>query len=219
MVTTRLFEEPIEAVESSEQTQVPLATRLLYCIGASLVAIVPSVATTYSGLQIARFFRTLTDAESARATRILGNLSVYNMPLIFALGVSALLAFGIGIALATDSQRRKASVGLPFAIGVPILGVTPAVLLWWVESTMLEVLAGKQINTPPTVVAETISNLLFWAIAASMVAPALIFICAIVSLCIPARLRMNTLSMPRAFVWGAVGMLLLVLAGVFFALI
>jgi len=30
---------------------------------------------------------------------------------------------------------------------------------------------------------------------------------------------MNTLSMPRAFVWGAVGMLLLVLAGVYFALI
>lgn len=218
-MVTRLFEEPIEAVESSDHAQVPIATRLFYCIGASMVAIIPSVATTYSGLQIARFFRTLTDAESATARRILGNLSVFNMPVIFALGVSALLAFGIGIALATDSRRRQASVGLPFAIGVPILGATPVVLLWWAQTTMLDVLAGKHINTPPTVVAQTISNLLFWAIAASMAAPALIFICAVVSLCIPTRLRMNTLSMPRAFVWGGVGMLLLVFAGVYFTLI
>jgi|GEM_PF-4717974 len=219
MGTTRLFEEPIEAVETSEQAQVPISTRLLYCIGASLVAIIPSVATTYSGLQMARFFRTLTDAESARATKILANLSVFNMPLIFALGVSALLAFGIAIALTTDSQRRQASVGLPFSIGVPIIGATPAVLLWWVETTMLDVLGGKHINTPPTVVAETISNLLFWAIATSMIAPVMIFVCAVVSLCIPARLRMNTFSLPHAFVWGAVGMLLLLLAGVYFALI
>ena len=184
-----------------------------------MVAIIPSVATTYSGLQMARFFRTLTNAENARATRILGNLSVLNMPLIFALGVSALLAFAIAIALTTDSQRRQASVGLPFTIAVPLLGATPAVLLWWAETTMLDLLAGKHINTPPAVVAQTVSNLLFWAIATSIIVPVMIFVCAVVSLCIPARLRVNNLSSPRSFVWGAIGMLLLLFAGVYFALI
>ncbi|HEX5602874.1 MAG TPA: hypothetical protein VFX63_10000, partial [Pyrinomonadaceae bacterium] len=48
LMVTRLFEEPIEAVESSDHAQVPIATRLFYCIGASMVAIIPSVATTYS---------------------------------------------------------------------------------------------------------------------------------------------------------------------------
>ena len=220
MVTSILFKEPVEVVESSEPAQVSFATRLLYRLAASLVAIIPAVAATQSGLQIVRFFRGWKDAESiGTATRIMAQLSVFNTPLIIALGISAFLAFGLAIALATDSKRKQASVGLPFSIGIPLLGVTPAVLLWWTETTTIDVLSGKHINTPPTVVAETISKLLFWAIATGLIVPVVIFVCAAISLCVPRRLRMDLLSLPRAFVWGAGGMLLLILAGAFFALI
>src|SRR5215510_8856054 len=102
MVTTRLFEEPVDTIEPAPQAQVPLANRILCCAGASLVAIVPAIAARYSAFQVVRLYRTLTDPESIRAAKILAQLSVFNTPLIFALGVSALLAFGIAIALATD---------------------------------------------------------------------------------------------------------------------
>ena len=216
-MTTRLFEEPVEAVEPSQQ--VLLATRLPSCAGASLVAIAPAVAATYSAFQVTRLFRSFTDAESVRAVRILAHLSVFNTPLIIALGVSALVAFGIAIALATDSKRTEASVGLPFAIGVSILGATPALLLWLAETTVIDLLSGKHANAPVQATAETISNLLFWAIASGLVVPCAVFVSAVVSLCIPARSRMNAFSSLRAFVWGAVGMLLLVFAGAYFVLI
>jgi|SRR5215213_1189653 len=219
MVTTRLFEEPVESVEPSQQAQAPLASRIFCSAGASLVAIVPAVAAMHSALKVTRLFRTFTDAESIKATRILAQLSVFNTPLIFALGVSAFLAFGIAIALATDSKRSQASVGLPFSIGVPLLGATPALLLWWVETTTLYILSGKHIHTPVQATAQTISNLLFWAIASGLIVPCVVFVCAVVSLCIPARSRMNTFSLSRAFVWGAVGMLLLIFGGAFFVLI
>jgi len=180
---------------------------------------VPAVAATYSAFQVTRFFRTFTNAEAVRAAKIPAQLSVFNTPLIFALGVSALLAFGIAITLATDSRRRQASVGLLFSIVVPVLGITPALLLWWAESTTFDVLSGKHINTPAQVTAQTISTLLFLATASGLIVPCVVFVCAVVSLWLPARSRMNMLSMSRAFVWGAVGMLLLILAGAFFALI
>jgi hypothetical protein len=218
MVTTRLFEEPIEAIEPPP-AQAPLASRIFCCAGASLVAIVPAVAATYSAFQVTRFFRTFTDAEAVRGAKIAAQLSVFNTPLIFALGVSALLAFGIAITLATDSKRRQASVGLLFSIAVPILGITPALLLWWAESTTFDVLSGKHIGTSPEVTAQTISTLLFLATASGLIVPCVVFGAAVVSVFLSGRSRMNTLSMSRAFVWGAVGMVLLILAGAFFALI
>lgn len=216
-MVTKLFEEPVDAVELSPPA--PLASRILCSAGASLVAIIPAVAATYSSFQVTRFFRTLTNAETATAARVLAQVSVFNTPLIFALGVSALLAFGMAIALATDSQRRQASVGLPFSIGVPLLGITPALLLWWAESTTIEVLSNKYINTSVQATAQTISTLLFLAIAAGLIVPGVVFVCAVVSLFIPVRKRMNAFTLSRAFVWGAVGMLLLILAGAFFVLI
>ena len=218
-MTTRLFEEPVEAVEPSQQARVSLATRLPYCAVASLVAIAPAVAATYSAFQVSRLFRSFTDAESVRGVKILAHLSVFNTPLIFALGVSALVAFGIAIALATDSKRAAASVGLPFAVGVSILGATPALLLWLTETTVIDLLSGKLPNAPVQATAETISNFLFLAIASGLVVPCAILVAAVVSLCIPARSRMNAASSLRAFVWGAVGMLQLVFAGAYFVLI
>ena len=216
-MVTRLFEEPVDAVEPSPPAS--LASRIFCSVGASLVAIIPAVAATYSAFQVTRFFRTLTNAETATATRVLAQVSVFNTPLIFALGVSALLAFGMAIALATDSQRRQASVGLPFSLAVPLLGITPALLLWWAESTTLDVLSGKLNNSPIEATAQTIGNLLFLATAAGLIIPGVVFVCAVVSLFIPVRKRMNTFTLSRALVWGGVGMLLLILAGAFFALI
>ena len=218
-MTTRLFEEPVETVEPSQQAHVPLATRLAYAVGASLVAIVPAVAATYSAFQVTRLFRSMTNAENARAVTILANFSVSNAPLIIALVVAALLAFALAIVLATDSQRSVASVGLPFSIAVPILGAMPALLLWWAESMVIDILSGKLKDAPVQATAETISNLLFWAIASGLAVPGAVFVGAVVSLCIPVRSRMNAFSIPRAFVWGAVGMLLLILAGAYLVLI
>ena len=218
-MTTRLFEEPVETVEPSEQAKVPLASRLPYSALASFVAIVPAVAATYSAFQVLRLFRSMTDAASARAVRILATFSVSNTPLIIALVVAALLAFALAVALATDSQRRAASVGLPFSIAVPILGATPALLLWWAESMVVDILSGKLKGAPVQATAETISNLLFWAIASGLAVPCAVFVGAVVSLCIPVRSRMNAFSISRAFVWGAVGMLLLILAGAYLVLI
>jgi hypothetical protein len=112
-----------------------------------------------------------------------------------------------------------ASVGLPFSIGIPILAATPALLLWYAETTTIDVLSGKHTNTPIPVIAETISRFLFWALASGLIVQPVTLVCAVISLCIPVRLRSDAFSLRRAFVWAMVGVLLLVFAGVYFVLV
>ena len=218
-MTIRLFEEPGEAAESPQQADVSIVARLLYAAWASIVAIVPALAATYSALQVTNLFRSMKDAESASADRVLTQLHVFNMPLIVALGVSALLAFGIALVLALEPKRRLASVGLPFSTGVPILAATPGLFLWFAETTIIDVLSGKPTNMPIAVVAENISLLIFFALASGLAVQSATVLCAIISLCIPAQSRTDAFSLHRAFIWLVAGTLLLAFAGAYSILV
>ena len=218
-MTTRLFEADLEAAESAQQTQVSLAARLLHCIWASLVAVIPAIAASYTALQITNVFRNMRNAETSGSEAVLGPLPVLNTTMVIALGVSAFLAFAIALVLAVDAKSRIASVGLPFSIGILLTAATPAWFLWLAETTVIDVVSGKVIDTPVPVVAQNVSLLLLSALASGLVAQAVILICAIISLCIPTARRTDALSLRRAFVWAVSGTLLLVFAGAFFILI
>lgn len=217
-MTLRIFEAPDEAAESIQQAQVSLAPRLLFCFWASLVAAIPTVTTVFAAWQVTGLFRSMTDAENARAERILGYLHIFNLPLIIALCIAAVLAFALAIVLFTKERYRPAAVGLPFSIGVPLLAVTPAIFLWRVESMTIDLLSGR-LRGPVVSTAQTISTLLFTAWGSAFLVQGVILICAVVSLCIPVRLRSDPSSFNRPFIWSVVGVLFLFFAFAYFVLV
>ncbi len=217
-MTLRLFEEPSEVTEPIQQEDVSLPTRLLFCAWASVVAVVPTITTTYSAWGVSSLIRSMKNAEDVKTTTVLAQLHMINTPLVIALGVAALLAFGIALALAINPKHRLASVGLPFSIGVPIIAATPALFLWFAETTTLDVLAGKITNTPIPVIARNVGILLFCALALGLLAQGATFVCAIISLLIRAQSRTEALSINRAIVWAISGTLLLTFAAAYLVL-
>lgn len=218
-MTLRIFEERVEVAEPAQQGDASFPARLIFCGWASLVAVVPTIISTYSALGVTNIFRGMKDAENATPTVVLSQIEAFNTPLVIGLGVAALLAFALFIVLATSSRHRLASVGLPFSIGVLLIAATPALFLWFAETTTLDVFAGRMTNAAIPVVARNISLLLFTAQALGLVAQGATLCFAIVSLLIPAQSRRNALSLNRAIVWAVSAMLLLGLAAAFVVVI
>lgn len=218
-MTIKLFDEPLEAVESAPPLDASIASRLLFAGLASLVAVIPAVTASLTAFRITRLYAGMRNAETAGSAYITGNLDIFNTPLVIALGAAALLAFVIALLLAVDPKHRLASVGLPLSIGVPLIATASAVLLWSVETTTLDILSGRLNSGSVTEVAERISVLLLAAMIWGVVAVGLTFVCAIVSLFIPLSKRTDAFSLRRAFVWAVTGVLLLVFAGAYFVVI
>lgn len=218
-MTIRLFEELGEAVELSQQAHVSMADRLLFCVWASTVSVIPALAATYSTLQITKFFRSMKNAENVTTSGVFAQLHIFNTPVVIALGVSAFLALGFALVLAIEPKRRLASVGLPLSIGVPILAAMPVLLLWFAETTTIDVFSGKPTDTTIASTAETVSLLLFGALVSGLFVQGAAVVFSIVSLCIPIESRTDEFSLSRAFVWAVTGMLLLVFAGAYFVLV
>ena len=209
LMSLRIFDEPIAVAEPSPETDASFPLRIVFCFWAAMVAIPPAATTAYSGLAITNVIRNARNAETAGSEWILGNMHAFNRPLVIVLAVSALLAFGMALAVAINPKCRLNSVGYPFSVIVSILAIMPAVFLWFAETTITDVLAGRLNNSPVDVVAQRVSNLLFCAISAGLVAQGAAFFGAIISLCIPAKRRADALSLRRAFIWAVSGTLLL----------
>lgn len=218
-MSLRIFEDPIEVAASPKPDDVSFWTRIIFCAGASLVAVIPCLVTTYAAMGITNLFRSLTSAEDATGASVLNNIHVFNRPLVIALAISALLSFVTALVLATNEKLRMAAVGFPFSIGVPIIAATPALFLWFAETTIIDVMTGKIIDAPVSDVAQNISNLLFAASGLGLLAQGAVFICSVISLCIPVRKRNDPSSLGRAFTWAVSGIVLLVFAGAYFVLI
>ena len=218
-MSLRIFEDPVEVAESPQPANISFWTRIAFCGAAALVAVIPGFVTTYSALGITNLFRRITNAESATSASVLDNIHVFNRPLVIALGISALLAFVTALVLAVNEKLRLAAVGYPFSIGVPIIAVTPALFLWFAETTIIDVMTGKITDGPVTVVAQRISNLLFSAAGLGLLSQAATLVCAIISLCIPVRKRTDPSSLRRAFPWAVSAVVLLVFAGAYFVLV
>jgi hypothetical protein len=216
-LTTRLFEEPVESVET--QREVSILNRIVFCGLACLVGVLPAIASAITAFRISSFFTTLTNAENATRTVVVNALHNLNTPLVLALGAAALLAFVIALLLAVDEKHRLASVGLPFSIGIPLLVVVLGLPLWIVETTMLDLLDGKLIGGSVDEGARRISLLLVSSISGGLLAMAVTFVCAVISLFVPVRRREDPLSLRRAFVWAATGVLMLVFAGAYFVVV
>lgn len=218
-MSLRIFEDPVEVVDSPQPADVSFWARLIFCAGASLVAVIPALVTTYSAVGITNLFRSMTNAENAGAATVLGGIHVFNRPLVIALGISALLSFVTALVLATNEKYRLAAVGFPFSIGAPIIAATPALILWFVETTTIDIVNGKITDGPIEVVAQNISNLLFAATGLGLLAQGAVFVCSIISLCIPVTKRTDPSSSRRAFTWAASGTVLLVFAVAYFVLV
>jgi len=217
-MSLRILEDAAEPAESVQQADVSFPARLIFGGWAALVAAGPVLTTIYGAMGITSLFRGMTNAETATASRVLSGLHFLNRPLIVALVIAALLAFGIAVVLAIYPRFRLASVGLPFSFGVPILAIVPAIFLWLAETTTIDVLSGKATGTPGSV-AQTISTLIFIAFGSSLLMQGVILVCAIVSLCITPRRRKDALSSLRPFAWSVSAMLLLIFAVVFFVIV
>ena len=218
-MSLRIFEAPVEVAEAPRPADVSFWARIAFCGGALLVTVIPGYVTTYAALGITNLFRGLTNAESASAANVLDNIHVFNRPLVIALGISALLSFVTALILASNEKLRLAAVGLPLSIGVPIIAATPALFLWFAETTIIDVMTAKITDGPVTEIAQRISNLLFSAAGLGLLSQGATFVCAIVSLCIPVRKRTDPLSLRRAFPWAVSGILLLVFAVAYFVVV
>ena len=159
-MSLRIFEDPVEVAESPQPADVSFWARIAFCGAAALVAVIPAFVTTYSALGITNLFRGMTSAENATRVNVLDSIHVFNRPLVIALGISALLALVTALVLAVNEKLRLAAVGLPFSIVVPIIAATPALFLWFAETTIIDVMTGKITDGPVAVVAQNISNLL-----------------------------------------------------------
>jgi hypothetical protein len=218
-VSLRIFEDPVEVAESLQPADVSFWARIAFCGMAALVTVIPGFVTTYAALGIANLFRNMTNAETSGSAYVLDNIHVFNRPLVFALGISALLSFVTALVLATNEKLRLAAVGFPFSIGVPIIAAMPAVFLWFAETTIIDVMTGKITDGPVNVVAQRIANLLFSAAGLGLLSQGATFICAVISLCIPVSKRTDPTSLRRAFTWAVSGILLLVFAGAYFIIV
>ena len=218
-MSLRIFEDRVEVPESQQPADVSFWARIVFCAGALLVSVIPGVVTTYSSLAITNLFRSMTNAENSGAAAVLDNIHVFNRPLVIALAISALLSFATALVLATNEKLRFAAVGFPLSIGVPIIAATPALFLWFAETTIIDVMTGKVIDGPVADVAQRISNLLFSAAGLGLLSQGATFVCAIISLCIPVRKRTDPSSLRRAFTWAVSGTVLLVFAGAYFVLV
>lgn len=218
-MSLRIFEEPVEVAEAPKPDDVSFWARLVFCAGASAVAVIPCLATSYTALGITNLFRGMTNAENSGMATVLDSIHVLNRPLVIALGISALLSFVTALILATNEKLRMAAVGLPFSIGVPIIAAMPPLFLWFSETTVIDVMTGKISEGPVSEVAQIIANLLFAAAGLGLLAQGVVFACSVGSLVIPVRKRTDPTSLRRAFVWAVSGTLLLVFAGAYFTLI
>jgi hypothetical protein len=193
--------------------------RILCCVWASAVSVIPALTATYSALQITRFFRSLKNAENATASNVLAQLHTINTPMVIALGVAAFLALSFALVVAIEPKLRLASVGLPLSIGVPLLAAVPALLLWVAETTTIDIFSGKPAQTTIASTAQTVSLLLFGAMVSGLLVLGATVLFSIFSLCISIESRTDELSLSRAFVWAVTGTLLLVFAGAYFGLV
>jgi hypothetical protein len=218
-LTIKLFEEPVEAAETAAQLDVSIAARIVSAGVASLVAVIPALTAAFTAFRVSRMYAGLRNAETAGSEHITSSLDVFNTPLVIALGASALLAFAIALILAVDPKRRLAAVGLPFSIGIPLIAAAPALLLWSVETTTLDILSGRLNSGPVEVVAQNIALKLMGAIVSGVFAVGVAFVCSLVSLFIPVSKRTDAFSLRRAFVWAVTGVLLLVFAGAYLVVV
>lgn len=215
-MSLRIFDEPIATAELEPEVEASFPLRIVFCFWSAMVAIPAGATTAYSGLAIVRVFRNMRNAETSGSEWILGNIHAFNRPLVIVLAVSALLAFGIALAITISPKCRLNSVGYPFSIIVSILAIMPAVFLWFGETTVTDVITGRMTQGPIEVVAQRISNLFFSAITAGLVGQGAAFFGAIISLCIPVKRRTDALSLRRAFIWAVSGTLLLAFTVAFF---
>lgn len=218
-MTTRIFEMSDDPVESAQPRQASFVARILCCVWASVVSVIPALAAAYSALQITRFFRSLNNAENATTSSVFAQLHTLNTPMVIALGVAAFLALSFALVVAIEPRLRLASVGFPLSIGVPLLAAAPALLLWVAETTTIDVFSGKPAQTTIASTAQTVSLLLFGAMASGLLVLGATVLFSIFSLCISIESRTDELSLSRAFVWAVTGTLLLVFAGAYFGLV
>jgi hypothetical protein len=218
-LTIKLFEEPLDAAESAPQLDVSIASRIVAAGLASIVAVIPALTAAVTAYRVTRLYAGMKNAETAGAEYITSGLDLFNTPLVIALGISALLAFVIALILAVDPKRRLAAVGLPFSIGIPLIAAMPALLLWSVETTSLEIMSGRIMSGSVEEIAAKISLLLMGAMVSGVFTVGIAFVCSIVSLILPVSRRTDPLALSRAFVWAVTGVLLLVFAGAYFVVV
>lgn len=218
-MTIKLFEEPVEAAEAAAQLDVSIAARIILAGLASLVAIIPALTAAFTAFRVSRLYAGMRNAEDTGQVYITSNLDLFNTPLVIALGASALLAFAIALILAVDPKRRLAAVGLPLSIGIPLIAALPAMLLWSVETTTLDILSGRVQSGSVEEIAQRIAMLLMGSMVLGVLAAGITFVCSLVSLFIPVSRRTDAFSLRRAFVWAVTGMLLLVFAGAYLVVV
>jgi hypothetical protein len=209
----RILEEPVD--ETSQPVEVSIAARLAGCAVACLIALIPAVATSYGAYQLTKLLRGMKDAESVpNAAAMASRLSSFNLPIIIGLAICAVLALGFALVLATNPRLRLASVGLPCTIAILFMAAWPALLLWNVETRVLDVYKMTR-RDDMTATAQTIAFLLFCAFLFGLLTQAASVIAPLTSLLIKPQSRSDPLAPRRAMVWLFGATLLLVFSGAY----
>ena len=208
------------AAEDELPSNVPFGIRLIGCLVASAVAVIPSVTAAYCAYQIKNFFTNLTQEqlfeEPLTVSRAIVAFSAINEPLVIALCLAALLAIGFAIFIAISPKRRLISVGMPFSLGAPLLGCAAALFLWRAEALTLNALAGEYSGTEIGPAALNTNMLILATYIVAVLALSASLMCSAISLVRSPQSRGLPLSAMRATIWIMGGIFLLVCAGAFF---
>ena len=201
-------------------SNVRIGIRIVGCLVASAVAVIPSVTAAYCAYQIRNFFSNLMPEQLSEEPLTVSSLIVafgaINKPLVIALCFAALLAIAFAIFIAINPKRRLISVGMPFSFGAPLIGCATAFSLWLAEANILTVLESAYTGTEIGSKLATISMLIVGTYTMALVAVGASFMGSIVSLLRSPQSRGLPLSATRATIWIMGGVLLLVCAGAFF---
>lgn len=206
--------------EDELPSNVPLLARIIGCLVASAVAVIPSVTAAYCANQIGNFFTNLTQEqlieEPLTVSRAIVTFSAMNEPLVIALCLAAFLAIGFAVFIAISPKRRLMSVGMPLSLGTPLLGCAAALFLWRAEAITLNVLAGEYSATEIGPAALNANMLILATYIVAVLALSASLMCSVISLLRSPLSRGEPLSAMRATIWIMGGIFLLVCAGAFF---
>ena len=211
------FEAPAPPEQEPAVAGVSMAARLAGCAIASSIAIIPALAAALCAFRVSRFVGAIGQEpidEPMTVSSLAANFTELNMPVVIAICLAALLAIGYGIFLAFAPQQRLAGVGMPFALGAPILGGMAALALWRCEAIILSLFAGDYVYLASPTLPPGLFVLLTYLLA--LLALAASFLGSIVSLLRSPHSRGVPLSATRATIWITGGVLLFACAVPFY---
>ena len=180
----------------------------LWHIVAAFAAVLPAAGPVLATRGVIHAFRGMAETGSGGIGAVSMGMYEANRPLIVAALAAAVLAGSLAVVVL---RKPQAFPGLALSL-VPLLACVPALLLWFTEGFIVDVLAGDETG-PVGEISQRVATLLIASAGGAVLLIAVAFAALGISL---ARPRSGDPALPPVAVWTAMAVLLLGLAVLFY---